>query len=427
MAKARIPLHIRPIASMLGSDPRTHQAGAKRSFRGGTVNNTTCPADCTDLASATKALNAWLEIDLDALDHNVGQLRALLGPGVELIAVVKANAYGAGVEGIAPALGAAGVDRFATVWVREAVELRRSGVTRPILVLGHAFPEDAAAAIRDELTLTVHSRELAEALDREARAAGTVATVNIHVDTGLRREGLVPQEAVALAHHIEGLSAVRVAALSTHMANADEADDSYSDVQEAAFAEVLKELPGVALVHTANTATAARRPESRHRGVRIGLALHGAQPENTPPLQLRPVLSLKARVARVVDVAKGEGVSYGLTWRASGPGTCALVPVGYGDGWRRTLGNRGAVLIGGERRPIRGRVCMDQFLADVTGDATVAEGDEVVLIGAQGSGRITVEEVADQAGTIPWDVLASLQARLPRVFHRGGVVTRIAG
>jgi alanine racemase len=376
------------------------------------------------LADATRSLNAWLELDLAALDANVHALRQRFGPEIELIAVVKANAYGAGVEGIAPALERAGITRFAVIWPSEALALRRAGVTASILVLGHAFPADAESAVEQDITLTVHSLALGQALSREAVRQGRTALVHMKVDTGLHRFGIPLDEAVTLCEALRRLPAVEVEGLATHMANADEADDSFADEQASVFAEAARRLPWIPYRHTANSATALRRDALRYHGVRIGLALHGMLPAHTPALAVEPILSLKARLARVADVASGEGVSYGLTWRAERPSRVGLVPVGYADGWRRNLGNLGSVLIAGRHCPIVGRVCMDQFLADVTEIPSAAEGDEVVLIGAQGGERITAGEVAELSGTISWDIIASLQARLPRLFHRNGSVER---
>lgn len=373
------------------------------------------------LASAAASLNSWIEIDLDALAHNVRALRDFVRPS-ELIAVVKANAYGAGIRGVAPAVEAAGVDRFAVVWAQEALELRGLGVSRPILVLGHVNPADAPRVVLHDITITCDSIELGTALSTAASAAGVLAKVHVHVDTGLHRDGLDPAGAIRLAEALRKLPALDVEGLSTHMANADEADDSFSGEQETAFAAVCAALPWIRFRHAANSATALRRPGARLDGVRVGLALHGVQPDFTPAAGLHEVLQLKAHLIRIVDVAPGEGASYGLTWRAQRPSRLGLVPVGYADGWRRALGNTGHVLVRGIRCPMVGRVCMDQFLVDVTDLQDAAAGDEAVLIGTQGNGRIGVDEVAASAGTITWDVLSSLQARLPRLFHRGGIV-----
>jgi alanine racemase len=391
---------------------------------------TVSQADATETAgmtleSVTRSLNSWIEIDLDALAANVAAVRAAIGHTVEIIAVVKANAYGAGIEGVAPALEAAGVERFAVVWTSEAAALRRLGIMRPILVLGHAFPADADLAVANDITLTVHSLELGQALAKAAAAQGRTANVHVKVDTGLHRFGLDVDGAVELAEALQGLPGIRVEGLTTHMANADEADDSFAETQHAVFAEAAARLPWIPYRHTANSATALRRAELRYDGVRVGLALHGVLPPNTSASGFRPILSLHARVARVAEVGEGEGVSYGLTWRAERPSRVALIPVGYADGWHRSLSNSGAVLIHGQRCPIAGRICMDQFLVDVTEVDGVAEGDEAILIGQQGSECISADEVAGPAGTISWEVFAALQARLPRIYHRRGQIERM--
>jgi alanine racemase len=378
--------------------------------------------DATPLAAATAALNAWVEVDLHALEANLHALQARLGPQVEIIAVVKANAYGAGLAGVSRALEGAGVPRFAVVWLPEALELRQAGVRAPVIVLGRTHPERATEAVEHDITLTCDSLAVAEALSRAAVAAGRSARVHVHVDTGLHRDGVTPAEALALAPRLRELPGLVVEGLSTHMANADEDDDSFSDEQLAVFRPLLEALSWIPYRHTANSATALRRAGFRFDGVRVGLALHGILPENTPDPGVHPILSVKAHVARVLDVAPGEGVSYGLEWRAARPSRMALVPVGYADGWRRSLGGKGEVLIHGRRCPMAGRVCMDQFLVDVTDVPGVTVGDEAVLLGAQGNERITAEEVARLAGTIPWDTVSSLLPRLPRFHHRGGVL-----
>lgn len=353
-------------------------------------------------------------------------LKARLGE-TELVAVVKANAYGAGAAVLAPALEQAGAARFAVVWPHEGYMLRQAGVTAPIIVLGHAFPSDATQAVRAGLTLTCHSRELGDAISFAASQSGVTARVHIKVDTGLHRFGLAVDEAVTLATYLRGLPGIDVEGITTHMANGDELDDSFADIQHEVFREAIARLPWIPYRHTANSATALRRPELHYSGVRIGLAIHGILPPNTADAGLEPILALRARVARVVDVAPGEGVSYGLTWRADRPARLALIPVGYADGWRRSLGNAGHVLINGQRCPMAGRVCMDQFLVDVTGvSGDVAEGSIATLLGSDTGPSITASAVADAAGTIAWDIIASLQGRLPRLYHRNGTVEHLA-
>ena len=375
------------------------------------------------LAGATRALNAWIELDLDALANNARVLRETAGEAT-VIAVVKANAYGHGASIIGPALEAAGVERFAVVFLPEAVALREAGVTRPVLVLGHSFPEDAEAAVAGDITLTVDTEALAEALSGAAlRARKAPAPVHIKVDSGMHRFGLTPTEVATLAERVRALEGVTLEAIWTHLANADHADDSFTVEQDAVVSEAIRLAGPVPMRHIANTATTIRHPEFRYDAVRTGLGLYGAVPSHTPnPGGLRPVLSMKARLARVFDVAPGEGVSYGLTWRAQRPSRVALVPIGYADGYHRALSNRGQVLAGGQRCPIVGLICMDHFLIDVTDVPGAAAGDEAVLIGEQGGETITAAEVAAAIDTISYEVLAGLNRRLPRVAHRNGVL-----
>ncbi|MEP7215809.1 MAG: alanine racemase [Anaerolineaceae bacterium] len=370
-------------------------------------------------------MNAWIEIDLGALAHNAATLRDTMGAAVDVIAVVKANAYGAGAARFALELERAGVPRFAVVWVSEAVALREAGITKPVVVLGHSFAADAPLAVANGITLTCHSLELGQALSQAAAAQNRTAQIHIKVDTGLHRFGVTLDEAVALAGALRQLPNLLVEGLTTHMANADEADDSFADTQHSRFAEAAARLPWIAYRHTANSATALRREGLRYSGVRVGLALHGVLPPNSPNPGVRPVLALRARLARVAEVEAGEGVSYGLTWRAERRSHVGLVPVGYADGWRRALGNAGNVLLGGEHCPMVGRVCMDQFLVDITDHPSAVEGSVVTLLGTDGNARITADEVAAAVGTISWDVLASLQVRLPRLYVRDGMVEAI--
>ena len=377
-------------------------------------------ANAATLAAATSALNAWIELDLDALANNARVLRETAAPAT-LMAVVKANAYGHGAALVGPALEAAGVERFAVVFPPEALALREAGVTRPVLVLGHAFPADAEAAVAGDVTLTVDTAALAEAVsDAALRAGKAPAPVHVKVDSGMHRFGLTPPEVAALAARVRALEGVTLEGIWTHLANADHEDDSFTERQDAVVAEAIRLAGPAPMRHIANTATTIRRPEFRHDAVRTGIGLYGALPDHTPDPGLRPVLSLKARLARVFDVAPGEGVSYGLTWRAERPSRIALVPVGYADGYQRALSNRGHVLAGGRRRPVVGRVCMDHFLIDVTDAPAVAPGDEAVLIGEQGGETVTAAEVAAAIGTINYEVLAALNRRLPRLAHRRG-------
>lgn len=376
----------------------------------------------TTLSNATKALNAWIEVDLDALANNARVLRETAGDAT-VIAVVKANAYGHGLDIVGPALEAAGIERFGVIFMPEALDLRATGVTRPVVVLGHSFPEDAEAAVANNITLTVDTNAQAEAVSEAALRAGKEPVpVHIKVDSGMHRFGLMPAEVAALASHVRGLGGVTLEALWTHLAMADHEDDSFTAQQDTVVAEAMRLVGDVPMRHIANTATTIRHPEFRYEGVRTGIGIYGGLPDHTPNPGLQPVLSMKARLARVFDVAPGEGVSYGLTWRAERQSRVALIAVGYADGYNRGLSNRGQVLVRGRRCPVVGRVCMDNFLVDVTDVPGAAAGDETVLIGEQGSETISAREVAAAIDTINYEVLAGLNRRLPRLGHRQGIV-----
>lgn len=376
-----------------------------------------------DLATATGNINAWAEVDCDALADNVRAIRSTLTPVVDIIAVIKANAYGHGVIPVARVLEREGVERFGVASVSEARDLRAAGISVPIVVLDHVFPSDAELTIANDIECTVHSRALADAFSVAATALGRDAIVHIKVDTGLHRFGNSPADAVDLANYARSLPGVRVQGLWTHLANADEVDDAFTTEQLNRFRSVREQLDWVPYCHIANSAGTLRRPELHFNGVRPGLAIYGICPPNCPDPGLRPALSLKARLARVQRLEPGEGLSYGLTWRAARPSIVGLVPVGYGDGWRRALGNTGSVLVNGQRCPMVGRVCMDQFLVDLTDlPGSPVEGDEVVLLGSQGNERIDANEIAELTGTISWEVVAALLPRIPRIYHRGGIV-----
>ena len=366
----------------------------------------------------------WAEIDLDALDHNVASLKAQAGPAA-MAAVVKANAYGHGALATARAALAAGADRLAVICVDEGEQLRRGGVTAPILVMGHSPTSDARRIVQLELTPTVASVEMGHALAHEAEEAGVRQPLHLKVDTGLNRYGLTPEETVPLAETLREMPALEVEGIFTHFASADEGDKRFTLDQYTVFRAVVEKLPWIPVRHVSNTATLLDRPEMSLDMVRPGVGLYGLYPSQyvSRSLNLRPVLSLKSRIARLTAVAPGDSVSYGRTWRANRPSVIALVMCGYGDGLPRVLSNRGSLLVRGRRVPIVGRVCMDMCMADVTDVPDAAEGDEVVIVGRQEEASISAGELADLCGTISYEILCGISARVPRLYFRSGRLT----
>ncbi len=368
----------------------------------------------------------WAEIDLDAIAFNVRAFQRHIGPRVQVIAVVKANAYGHGAVPVARAALAAGAVRLAVHRLLEGEELRAAGIASPILVMGYIPPSGAEAVFRLGLTPTVNTLEFAQALSACAAQAGKTAPIHVKIDTGMGRYGVLPEEAVNFVLALRDLPGLALEGIYTHFATADSADPTFAHEQLALFRQVLASLDAQGIrfpiVHAANSAAMMRLPEAHFDAVRPGIALYGLDPSDewAPPFEIKPALTLKSTVSRVRELPAGASVSYGRTYIAPRPIRAALVPVGYGDGFHRLLSNKGSVLIRGQRAPIIGRVCMDQFVVDASGIPDVAQDDEVVLVGRQGEGQIRAEEVARLAGTINYEVTTSLLPRVVRVYRGAG-------
>ena len=367
----------------------------------------------------------WAEVDLAAIRHNVGVLARLAGPA-RLGAVVKAGAYGHGPVESAQAALESGASWLAVALVEEGAQLRDAGIDAPVLLLSEPPAGAMAEVVGLRLTPTVYTEAgmAAAAAAAAAGAGGGPLPVHVKVDTGMHRVGAAPSDAVKLALTVEERPELELQGVWTHFAVADAPDDPFTGVQIDRFAAVLDELAGLGvrppLAHACNSAGLLAHPTARHDLVRCGLALYGVAP--SPALadacsDLRPALALKARVSLVKEVEAGEGVSYGLRFRADRPTVIATVPIGYADGvpWRLP-GAGGEVLVGGRRRPLAGSVTMDQLMVDCGDDASVAVGDEVVLIGRQGAEEIGAWEWAARLGTIAYEVLSGIGARVPRVY-----------
>lgn len=365
---------------------------------------------------------AWAEVDLGAVAHNIALLVERVAPA-QVCAVVKANGYGHGSVPVARAALAAGASWLAVALVDEGVELRASGIDAPVLVLSEPRPEEMARVVAEGLTAAVYTFEGITSLAEQARVAGVVAPVHLKVNTGMNRVGAQPGEVLALARAVDADPALRLDALWTHCAVADEPDHPFTVEQLDRFGAAVAELDGAGLrppfLHAANSAAALAHPEARFDLVRAGIAVYGIDP--SPALAgvaaLHPALSLHACVTHVKRVAAGERVSYGLRHEFGRDTTVATVPLGYADGVpRRLSGVGGEVLVGGRRRPIVGVITMDQLMVDC-GDDAVAVGDEVVLIGRQGDEAVTANEWGDRLGTIGYEVVCGIGPRVPRVYR----------
>ena len=381
---------------------------------------------------------AWAEVDVDAVAHNVTAVRAAVAPA-GLWAVVKADGYGHGAAAVAGAALDAGAAGLCVALVSEGVALRDAGIAGPILVLSHQPPAELATLLAADLTPTVYTHRYADAVGAAARAAGRgPAAVHVKVDTGMQRVGVQPAGTRALVTHVVDHADLRLAGVFTHLACADDPDHPANAEQLAAFDAVLDELARAGTtpehVHAANSAAALALAGSRRSFVRAGIAIYGISPGpgvDHLARELRPVLSLHARVAHVKRVRAGSHVSYGWRHRFERDTTVATLPIGYADGVPRRLGTLpdrpGAdMLVGGRRCPIVGVVTMDQIMVDV-GDEPVEVGDEVVLIGRQGGHVVRAEDWAERLGTIGYEVVCGIDARVPRVIVRGGPLGRPLG
>ncbi len=363
----------------------------------------------------------WVEIDLEAVAGNVRAIAERVGPAVEVMAVLKADAYGHGAAPIAHTALNNGATWLGVACLGEALELRRAGISAPILTLGYTPPWQAREAVLADAVTTLFSLEVAQALSRAAVDLGRMARAHIKVDTGMGRLGLLPDEAAAFVREVVALPGLEVGGIFSHMAAADEADPAYTLWQLERFEGVLAALRAEGIlpprVHAANSAATLRFPQSHYTMVRVGLAMYGLNPSSDVPVPpgFAPALRFACQVAQVKEMPAGSYVSYGCTFRTERPSRIAVIPVGYADGFRRAPAHWGQVLVRGRRAPVVGRVCMDQSMIDVTDIPGVRAGDEVVLIGAQGADAITVDEVAERLGTINYEVVAEILARVPRV------------
>lgn len=381
------------------------------------------------VATTSDVRHTVARVDLEALRNNVRAIGGLLAAGAAtasrpapgIIGVVKANAYGHGAAAVARVLEDEGVAMLACADVDEGVALRESGARGPILVFGALGVSDLDGIFSHRLTPTISSPWAGRALAEAAAARRTVLGCHVKVDTGMNRLGLRHDNLDRTLPAIVGAPSLRVEALYTHFATADEPESDHFQDQQVNFVAATQAASGLGLrpgmVHAANSAALLRDERVWFDAVRPGLLLYGIVP---PPLMstlaLEPALSLHSRIVAVKGVRDGEAVGYGQSFRADGPRTVAVVPAGYADGLDWRLGNRGAVLVRGRRVPIVGRVSMDMLTIDVTG-LDVSPGDEVVLLGRQGDERIDVREVAATIGAIPWELLCRLGARIEREYR----------
>ena len=365
------------------------------------------------------------DISLDAILANMESMKRNLKEGVQIAAVLKTNAYGHGAVEIAKVLEPLDyVWGYAVAAFEEAVELREAGLRKPILLLGYVFPYCYQELAKMNIRPAVFREDMLEQLSAAAKAAGKKIKIHIAVDTGMSRIGIFPDETgldfVKKALETEGL---QVEGMFTHFARADEADRSFTEEQLEKFVwltEAVKERLGydIPIRHCSNSAGIIEYPHANMTMVRAGITLYGLWPSDEVRkdiVPLEPVMSLRSHIIYIKEISAGTPVSYGGTWAPDHTVRLATVPVGYGDGWPRSLSNKGYVLIRGQKAPIRGRVCMDQFMVEVTDIPDASEGDEVTLIGRDGDAYISMEEVGDLSGRFNYELACDINPRVPRV------------
>lgn len=366
--------------------------------------------------------DAWAEINLDNIAQNISSFKIHLPKDVEIIAVVKANAYGHGDFQVAKAALDAGAAYLAVAFLDEAIALRQKGITAPILVLGASRPKDAAVAAKSQITLTVFQKDWLN----EAKQYLTVddrLTVHLKIDTGMGRIGVRSKEELKdVEQFILAEDCFYLEGVFTHFATADELDQSYFEEQLVRFNEMIASLSRrPKYVHSSNSAAAIRYPQAYFNAVRLGISMYGLTPsiemESEIPFPLEEAYSLKAKLTHVKKLHKGDKVSYGATYEASGDEWIGTVPVGYADGWIRRLQGQ-EVLIEGIRCPIVGRICMDQFMVRLPHEIPV--GTEVTLIGCKGEQRISVNEIAAKLETINYEVTCMISKRIPHIYIKNG-------
>lgn len=370
----------------------------------------------------------YARVDLDAIEYNMEQMKKHIGDDAQIIAVVKMDGYGHGAAPIARMFEEKDyIWGYATASLEEAISLRNSGIEKPILVLGCVFPEQYEDMLTYDIRTTIYMEETAREISKAAQKLGKTACFHIKIDTGMGRLGFLPnQESIQKIAEISRLPHVNVEGVFTHFAKADETDKSYTLTQHEKFTWVKNALEEAGIYityyHCDNSAGIIDFPDMKHNLVRAGIATYGMYPSDEvhkEAVSLRPALELISHVTFVKEVEAGESISYGGTFTAKERMKVATVPVGYGDGYSRGLSNKADVLIHGKRARILGRVCMDQFMVDVTDIPDVKFMDQVVLVGYDQNEHITVEELSAVCGRFNYEFVCCLGRRIPRVYTKG--------
>lgn len=377
----------------------------------------------------TKYHRVYAKVNLDAIKHNIREIREHVKETTKVMAVIKADGYGHGAIPIGRELERLNIDYIAVAIYQEGILLRDEGIKTPILVLGNTPKEAFESLINYNLAQTVYSINMGIELNEVAKALGKVATIHLKIDTGMGRIGIRAihkpiSEVIQSIKEIYELENLHMEGIFTHFSKADEVDKSYTQVQLSIFNEVIKELDKIAikpsLIHASNSAGLLDIKEAHFNMVRAGIAIYGLYPSEDvdKSMGLEPALSIISRVIFIKEVESGELISYGGTYETRGKTIIATIPIGYADGYSRALSNKGQVVIRGQFAPVIGRVCMDQLMIDVTHIESVCENDEVYLIGGTQEAFVSVEDIAEIMRTINYEVICLIGKRVPRVYTK---------
>lgn len=367
----------------------------------------------------------WIEVNIEALKNNIRNLKSCLSQGVSFMGVIKADAYGHGVEKVAQVLIEEGIERFAVVMVEEGIELREKGFNNPILVLGYVPEEDYLDVVEYNLTPAIYKYCQAEKLNELAEGMDKSVKGHMKIDTGMGRLGFMPNfESISEIEKIHLLSNINIEGIYTHLSTADEKNNPYAIEQLNKFKFILKQLENknidIPIKHMSNSAANINFKDMHFNMVRPGTSIYGLYPGPemiiNPTIELEPAMSIKSKIVHIKEIPKDSSVSYGRTFISKRPSLIGVIPMGYVDGVFRRLGNRGDVLVNGQRCPIIGNICMDQFMIDLTDLDKVELGDEVVILGKQGKERISAEEIGEIAGTISIEVVTRVGKRVPIIY-----------
>ncbi len=372
----------------------------------------------------TRYRPTWAEVDMKALEHNYIQVKRLAGKDVQMMAVVKANAYGHGTVEVSKVLEGVGVNYLGVATTDEAVRLRDHGIKTPVLILGSVLPEEVRIAKDRDITLTLCNHDILKEIKTLARAdeeKGTKTKVHIKIDTGMGRIGVWHEDALHFVKEVSAEKSITLEGIYTHFSSAGR-DEFFTAYQMESFERLLvaieKSWIKIPLRHAANSIATVDYKRAHLNLARPGLIIYGMYPKHTFPklIKLKPVLSLKTRVVFLKDIAPGRSISYGRTFISQRPTRIATLPIGYADGYHRGLSNKAEVLVRGQFAPIVGKVTMDQTMIDVGHIRGVKIGDEVVLVGKQGHHEIRIEKLARLAGTIAYDFICAISNRVPRIY-----------